>query len=354
VSWVGSEVVSEAKLRNKGFSRIRVYTITSSESPQHPFQNQRQKTMTTFLYTHEACFDHQPGPHHPESPERLRAVLQALRAPAFATAAWQEAPLGTREQLLRVHTPDYVDHVQALSPSDGLRLLDGGDTIMSSGTLEAALRGVGAACAAVDAVVAGRASNAFCATRPCGHHAEADRAMGFCVFNQAAVAALHARAAHGLQRVAVIDFDVHHGNGTQNSFFNDPNLFYGSCHQSNFYPGTGAQHETGVANNIINVPLPRQCSSEVFRRRWTAELMPALSAFAPDLLIISAGFDAHHLDPLGGLQFTDEDYRWVTEELLQLASATAQGRVVSVLEGGYSLEALASASAAHVLALMRH
>jgi acetoin utilization deacetylase AcuC-like enzyme len=308
--------------------------------------------MTTLIYTHPACFKHQPGPHHPESPERLEAVLQALKAPEFRDAVWRDAPLGSYEQVLHVHTPDYVDDVRALSPHEGYRALDAGDTIMSPGTLEAVMRCVGAACAGVDDVVAGAAKNVFCATRPCGHHAEADRAMGFCVFNQAAIAALHARAAHGLQRVAVMDFDVHHGNGTQHSFWDDPDLFYGSSHQAPFYPGTGAWQETGVAGNIVNIPLARGTGSAAFRAAMQKDMLPALRAFAPELLIISAGFDAHQLDPLGGLQFTDDDYHWITRELMQIADATAQGRVVSILEGGYSLEGLASGTAAHVLALM--
>ena len=308
--------------------------------------------MTTLIYTHPACFKHQPGPHHPESPERLEAVLQALKAPEFRDAVWRDAPLGSYEQVLHVHTPDYVDDVKALSPREGYRALDAGDTIMSPGTLEAVMRCVGAACAGVDDVVAGAAKNVFCATRPCGHHAEADRAMGFCVFNQAAIAALHARAVHGLQRVAVMDFDVHHGNGTQHSFWDDPDLFYGSSHQAPFYPGTGAWQETGVAGNIVNIPLARGTGSAAFRAAMQKDMLPALRAFAPELLIISAGFDAHQLDPLGGLQFTDDDYHWITRELMQIADATAQGRVVSILEGGYSLEGLASGTAAHVLALM--
>lgn len=308
--------------------------------------------MTTLIYSHPACLEHRPGSGHPESPARLEAVLAALRQPEFADLPWRDAPRGTREQVLLVHDEDYVDQVEAVSPESGLRLLDAGDTVMSPGTLEAVMRCVGGACAAVDAVVAGQARNAFCATRPCGHHAEADRAMGFCVYNQAAIAALHAREVHGLQRVAVIDFDVHHGNGTQHSFWGDPGLFYGSSHQSPFYPGTGARHETGKAHNIVNVPLARGAGSDAFRAGMTEVLLPALRAFAPELVIISAGFDAHHLDPLGGLAFTDDDFFWITRELMAIAEASAGGRVISVLEGGYSLEGLASGTAAHVRALM--
>ena len=309
--------------------------------------------MTTLIYSHPACLNHRPGEHHPESPERLLAVLAALEAPEFAAAQRREAPMGTRDQVLRVHDLEYLDWVEDRSPSAGYSALDGGDTIMSPGTLEAVMRCVGAACAAVDAVAAGQARNAFCATRPCGHHAEAGRAMGFCVFNQAAIAALHARAVHGLQRVAVVDFDVHHGNGTQNSFYDDPDLFYGSSHQSNFYPGTGARHETGVAGNIVNIPLARGADSAAFRAGMTAQMLPALRRFAPELLIISAGFDAHHLDPLGGLKFSDDDFHWITRELMQVADEAGAGRVVSVLEGGYDLEGLSKSAAAHVIALMR-
>lgn len=308
--------------------------------------------MNTWVYTHEACLGHVPGQGHPESPARLAAVLEALRTGDFADLQWRDAPMGTHEQVLLVHTADYVEEVESLRPASGYQALDGGDTVLSPGSWDAVMRCVGAACAGVDAVVTQAARNVFCATRPCGHHAEADRAMGFCVFNQAAIAALHARQVHGLKRVAVIDFDVHHGNGTQNTFYRQPDLFYGSCHQSPFYPGTGARHESGVAGNIVNVPLAHGCDSQTFRARMNDELLPALRDFGAELLIISAGFDAHHKDPLGGLRFTDDDYHWITRELMAVADDTAAGRVVSVLEGGYSLEGLASGTAAHVRALM--
>jgi acetoin utilization deacetylase AcuC-like enzyme len=309
--------------------------------------------MSTWIYTHDDCFEHRPGTGHPESPQRLEAVLAALRDPALGSLHWESAPLGTREQVLRVHDAAYVDVVAHAAPERGHRLLDAGDTVMSPGTWKAVMRCVGAACDAVDAVVQRRARNAFCATRPCGHHAEADRAMGFCVFNQAAIAALHARAVHGLQRVAVIDFDVHHGNGTQNSFWDDRDLFYGSSHQSPFYPGTGTRAEAGVAGNIVNIPLARGSDSAAFRRGMRETMLPALERFAPELVIVSAGFDAHELDPLGGLSFTDDDFFWITRELMRVAATSAQGRVVSTLEGGYSLEGLASGSAAHVRALLQ-
>jgi len=308
--------------------------------------------MSTLVYTHTDCLDHRPGPGHPESPERLKSVLCALQAPEFASLQWRDAPLGTREQLLLIHDPEFVDEVADLAPTQGYVPLDGGDTIMSPGSWGAVMRCVGAACAGVDAVMSREVKNVFCATRPCGHHAEADRAMGFCIFNQAAIAAAYAYEDHKLERIAVVDFDVHHGNGTQAAFFDRPELFYASCHQSPFYPGTGAKSETGVAHNIVNLPLPRGCDSALFRARVAAEMLPAIERFDPELLIISAGFDAHYLDTLAGLNLTDDDFRWITEELLRIADASCDGRIVSILEGGYSLDGLASGAAAHVRGLM--
>ena len=308
--------------------------------------------MRTLIYSHPACIEHRPGPHHPECPERQTAVLKALQADEFDDLLWRDAPMGKREHVLMVHTKTYVERVEKMSPAKGYHPLDGGDTIMSPGSLEAVMRCVGAACAGVDAVINQDVNNVFCATRPCGHHAEADRAMGFCIYNQAAVAAFYAHQVRKMEKVAVVDFDVHHGNGTQNSFWNHPNLFYASCHQSPFYPGSGAKYETGTDHNVVNVPLGRGCDSATFRARMSSELLPALRKFAPNLLIISAGFDAHYKDPLGGLSFTDGDYYWITKELMAVADETAEGRVVSILEGGYSLEGLATGVAAHVRALM--
>lgn len=308
--------------------------------------------MTTLIYSHPACFEHRPGSGHPESPERLKAVLGALQKPEFSELQWAEAPLGTREQVLMVHTEGYVSDVEEISPRHGTMPLDGGDTVMSPGSLEAVMRCVGAACAGVDKVMNKDVDNVFCATRPCGHHATPNRAMGFCIYNQAAIAAVYAKERHMLERVAVIDFDVHHGNGTQDAFYNDPALFYGSTHQSPLYPGTGSRAETGVSGNIVNVPLPPGCNSEVFRSQVTNDLLPKIRAFNPELIIISAGFDAHTLDPLAGLNFKDEDYRWITEELKEIAEECCEGRIVSILEGGYSLDGLASSTEAHVKALM--
>ena len=312
--------------------------------------------MTTLVYSHAACLEHHPGPSHPESPERLIAVLRALRAPEFAALQWRDAPLGTREQLELIHDPAFIDEVADLAPQRGYVPLDGGDTVMSPGSWQAVLRCVGAACAGVDAVMDTAADaeirKVFCATRPCGHHAEPARAMGFCIFNQAAIAAAYACDAYELERVALVDFDVHHGNGTQAAFYNRPELFYASSHQSPFYPGTGAQSETGVDHNIVNVPLPRGCDSAQFRSRIETEMLPAIRRFNPQLMIISAGFDAHRLDPLAGLNLEDEDFHWITAELMRIADASCEGRIVSILEGGYSMDGLASGTAAHLRALM--
>ncbi|MBM3584066.1 MAG: histone deacetylase family protein [Alphaproteobacteria bacterium] len=306
--------------------------------------------MTTLLLTHPACLDHRPGPHHPERPARLSSVLAALAAPAFAALERREAPRATDEQLGRVHQAAYVDQALASIPPQGTLHYDP-DTVVSPGSGEAALRAAGAVVAAVDAVAAGQAANAFCAVRPPGHHAERAAAMGFCLFNNVAVGALHARAVHGLARVAVVDFDVHHGNGTQHMFERDPALFYGSTHQWPHYPGTGAAEETGVGN-IVNAPLAPGSDGRAFRAAVTRTLLPALDAFRPDLVMISAGFDAHHDDPLANLALDEEDFAWITRELMAVAARHGAGRVVSTLEGGYNLEALAGSAAAHVSALM--
>ena len=309
--------------------------------------------MTTALITHAACLEHDPGPYHPESPDRLRVVLQALEAPEFAALLREEAPRATREQLLRVHPEQVIDAILAIRPEEGDTVNIDADTVMSAGSAEAALRAAGAAVRAVDLVMRGTVLRAFAAVRPPGHHAEPTRPMGFCLFNNAAVAALHARAAHGLKRVAVVDFDVHHGNGTQALFSGDPDLFYASSHQSPFYPGTGEAWERGVANNIVNVPLRARDSSLAFHDAWAGTIIPELEVFAPELLIVSAGFDAHRADPLAQLRLETEDYAWITEALLEVARKHCGGRVVSVLEGGYDLEALAASAAIHVRGLMK-
>ena len=307
--------------------------------------------MTTLLYTHPACLEHDPGQYHPESPARLEAVLAALSAPEFAALDRREAPQAALDDLLRVHPRPFVDRLLAAVPQAGHVGVDA-DTVMSPRSGEAALRAAGAVAAAVDAVVAGEAANAFCAVRPPGHHAEPDRAMGFCLFNNVAVGALRAQQVHGLARIAVIDFDVHHGNGTQARFWGDASLFYGSTHQSPLYPGTGAAGETGVAGNIVNVPLRPMSGSAQFRQGMERVVLPALDTFAPDMVLISAGFDAHRSDPLAQLMLDEADYIWATEQLLAAARRHAAGRVVSTLEGGYDLGALGASAAAHVRVLM--
>jgi acetoin utilization deacetylase AcuC-like enzyme len=301
------------------------------------------------LYTHASCLQHDPGPDQPESPARLRAVLQALDQDRFAALDRIEAPRASREHLLRVHTPAHVDHILGTLPESGTVRLDE-DTLMSPGSAEAALRAAGAAVAAVDAVLT-QGGKAFCAVRPPGHHAPPDKAMGFCLFNNVAVAAAHAIAAHGLKRVAIADFDVHHGNGTQDIFARESKVLFISSHQMPLYPDSGREDERGIGN-IVNAPLSPGDGSYEFRELWDGALLPRLHAFKPQLLLVSAGFDAHRNDPLADLRLGSEDYAWITERLRDVAEAHAEGRLVSTLEGGYNLLALATSVAAHVTALM--
>jgi acetoin utilization deacetylase AcuC-like enzyme len=308
--------------------------------------------MTTLLYEHDAFGEHETPPGHPERAERYQSVRAALAGGCFSPLLRRTAPRVDRAALLRAHEPAYVDAVFAAAPEGGMVRLDP-DTVMGPSSLDAALRAAGAAVAAVDAIYAGEAKNAFIAARPPGHHAPRDRAMGFCLFNSAAIAALHARAAHSAARIAVVDFDVHHGNGTEAIFWQDENAFYASSHEWPQYPGTGRASDRGAYDNIANAPLPTGASGEEFRRAWGERLLPALSDFGPDFLVISAGFDAHRADPLGGLALTEDDFDWVTRELLGVAGACCRGRVVSVLEGGYELGALARSASAHVAALMK-
>ena len=307
--------------------------------------------MTTGLYTHAACLGHDTGTGHPERIQRLVAILRLLDDPIYAALDRREAPEATIDQLARVHTRAYIDEVFAAIPNMGQAELDG-DTVLSPGSGAAALHAAGAVAAAVDAVVKGDLKNAFCAVRPPGHHAERDLAMGFCVFNNVAVGAAQALDACGLDRVAIFDFDVHHGNGTQHIFDHDPRVLYASTHQSPLYPGTGAKNEKGVGN-IVNAPLPPYAGSEEFRDACEEVILPALEKFRPDLIMISAGFDAHRNDPLASLEFETEDYAWVTDELVGLAKTVCGGRIVSTLEGGYDLNALAESVTAHVYALQR-
>ena len=307
--------------------------------------------MTTLLIHHHASLEHENPPGHPERVDRIKAINQILSHSHFKALKRKQAPLCRDEDIVRVHPDGYLAQIREASPEDGFAQIDM-DTFMSPGSLEAALRGAGAAVAAVDAVFSGEAHNVFCAMRPPGHHAESHRPMGFCLFNNAAIAAHHARDRYDAERVAVVDFDVHHGNGTQEIFWSDANLFYGSTHQMPLYPGTGAASETG-AGNIFNAPLQEGDGGPEFRNAMSTIILPALDAFGPDLLIISAGFDAHRADPLGGLNFSEEDYVWATLNLMDIAEKHAKSRVVSVLEGGYDLRALAASVAVHVQALIR-
>ncbi len=307
--------------------------------------------MTTCLFTHPACIDHDPSPSHPESPARLERILQVLDTPEFTELERREAPPATTEQIAAMHPERYIDQIFSAIPEEGYARLDA-DTIVSPGSGAAALRAAGALVAAVDAVMAGQCGNAFCAVRPPGHHAEAERSMGFCLFNNVAIGAAHARDAYGLGRVAVMDFDVHHGNGTQAMFWDEPEMFYASTHQSPLYPGSGSPTERGASGNIVNAPLPPGAGSEAFQAAMNAIILPAIRAFEPEFLFISAGFDAHVRDPLANLEFTTDDYRWATDKLCDVADGMCAGRVVSTLEGGYDLDALGESVAAHVQALM--
>lgn len=311
---------------------------------------QRSNLADVRIYTHSACLEHDPGEGHPESPARLRVVLKALDDPRFASLQRVEAPRVTRGQLRRVHAVEYIDEIVANAPRQGRIQLDP-DTVMSPASLEAALRAAGAACAAVDAVLAGDTTRAFCAVRPPGHHATRTQAMGFCLFNNAAIAATHALEVHGLHRVAIADFDVHHGNGSEDIFLRNPRVLYASSHQMPLYPGTGAANEHGCGN-IFNAPLAPGAGSAEFRAAWLERLLPEIDRFRPQLLLVSAGFDAHARDPLANLQLVADDYTWITRQLGELADRHAQGRIVSTLEGGYDLTALAECSAVHVKALM--
>ncbi len=303
------------------------------------------------IFTHAACLAHEPGPGHPESPARLAAVIEALLSPGFATLPRHQAPVATREQLERVHDAAMIATIFDAAPEIGTLRLDP-DTAMSPGSLEAALRAAGAVVAAIDAVFADAADarRAFCAVRPPGHHATGKLPMGFCLFNSIAVGAAHALARADLSRVAVIDFDVHHGNGTQDIFAGDARVLYVSSHQSPLYPGTGAASELGVGN-LVNLPLPPGSGSREFARAWTDVGLPAIDAFAPDLVLVSAGFDAHRLDPLANLNLEADDFAWLTRALVALAERHSEGRIVSALEGGYSLTALRECTHAHITAL---
>ncbi len=307
--------------------------------------------MPTLLLTHPACLDHVMPPGHPERPDRLRAVAEALAEDQFEPLVREDAPLADVATIALCHPINYIEGIRDSVPDRGLVQLDA-DTTLSPGSYQAALRAAGGAIAAVDAVMPRKATNAFVATRPPGHHAETATPMGFCLFNNAAVAARHAQRAHGAGRVAIMDFDVHHGNGSQEIFWADPTVMYCSTHQMPLYPGTGAAGERGEHDTIVNAPLRAGDGGKEFRAAMEGVVLPKLREFRPNLLIISAGFDAHTRDPLASLNFVEADYDWATRALMQIAEESAGGRVVSVLEGGYDLQGLARSAAAHVRVLM--
>jgi acetoin utilization deacetylase AcuC-like enzyme len=307
--------------------------------------------MTTLLLTHRASLDHLTPPGHPERPDRIRAVDQVLSESRFDKLVRQEAPEGTPELARLCHDEHYIEELRRIAPDKGLIYLDG-DTSMSPGTWETVMRTVGGAVAATDAVMSGAADNAFLAMRPPGHHAETNKPMGFCFFDHAAIAARHAQRKYGIARAAVVDFDVHHGNGTQDIFWADPTVMYCSTHQMPLFPGTGATGERGEHDTIVNAPLAPNDGAAKFRAAFENLILPQLTKFAPELIVISAGFDAHRRDPLANINLDAEDFGWVTRKLLDVAHASAGGRVVSVLEGGYDLQGLKESVAAHVTALM--
>ncbi|MBZ9797533.1 histone deacetylase family protein [Mesorhizobium sp. ES1-4] len=307
--------------------------------------------MVTRLYTHPIFLEHITPPGHPERPDRLRAIERVLDDEAFAALDRANAPQGDEATILYAHPADFVARVRGAIPDEGIARIDA-DTTASPKSWQAVMTAIGAANAAVDDVFAGRADNVFVAARPPGHHAEKTTAMGFCFFNTAAIAARHAQKKHGAERVAVVDWDVHHGNGTQDIFWDDPSVLYCSTHQMPLYPGTGAKNETG-AGNIVNAPLAPQTGSEVFRDAFLSRVLPSIDNFAPDLIIISAGFDAHHRDPLAEINLTEDDFDWATGQLMQRAARHGGNRLVSLLEGGYDLQGLAFSVAAHVGRLMK-
>ncbi len=307
--------------------------------------------MTTALFTHDDCLEHVTPPGHPERVARLEAIGRALSAEEFDALDRRDAPLAARADILLCHPGAYIDRVVAAIPEDGWVSLDA-DTHVSPGSYQAALRAVGGNVAAVDAVLNGDVANAFVACRPPGHHAETELAMGFCLFGNVAIAARHAMERHGLSRVAIVDFDVHHGNGTQDLLWNEERVLFVSSHQMPLFPGTGHPHETGAFDNIMNIPLAPMTGGTEMRRAYESEVLPALLDFRPELLLISAGFDAHAADPLANLNWTVDDFAWLTERLCDIADDTCDGRVVSTLEGGYDLDALAMSTAAHLKVLM--
>jgi acetoin utilization deacetylase AcuC-like enzyme len=307
---------------------------------------------TTLFLSHPACLEHQTPLGHPERPDRLRAIERALEDEKFQMLAREQAPMAPAEIVALCHPMDYIESIRNASPDEGMVQLDA-DTSMSPGSLEAALRAVGGGVRAVDEVMTGKAANVFVAVRPPGHHAEVARPMGFCLFNSAAIAARYAQKKHGAERVAIVDFDVHHGNGSQDIFWSDRSVMYCSTHEMPLYPGTGSITERGEFNTVVNAPLRAGDGGEQFKQAMEGVIFPRLREFKPDLIVISAGFDAHTRDPLANLNLVEADFSWVTKKLMEIADASANGRIVSMLEGGYDLQGLSRSVAAHVTALVR-
>lgn len=303
--------------------------------------------MSTLFVTHSACLEHGTPPGHPERADRLRVIEQTLGDEQFSNLIRMQAPRASIDAIALCHNDHYIEELKHIAPSQGLIYIDA-DTSMSPGTWEAALRAAGGAVAATDAVMSGQATNAFVATRPPGHHAEIGKPMGFCFFDNAAIAARHAQRKYGIARAAVVDFDVHHGNGTQDIFWADRSVMYCSTHEMPLFPGTGAMSERGDHGTIVNAPLHAGDGGDTFREAFETVILPRLRNFAPELIVISAGFDAHWRDPLANLKLTAPDFAWVTRKLMELADQSAQGRIVSVLEGGYDLQGLGDSVAAHV------
>lgn len=308
--------------------------------------------MTTLFLTHPSALNHETGLGHPERPDRIRAVNEEFGRAVYSMLAREEAPMAPLDAVSLAHPAGYAEKLHEIVPDTGAVRVDG-DTVLSAKSWEPIMRAVGGAMYAVDEVFAGKADNAFVAMRPPGHHAETATPMGFCFFNNVAIAARHAQKKHGAERVAIIDFDVHHGNGTQDIFWSDPTVLYSSTHQMPLYPGTGAKSETGAANTIVNAPLSSGDGGAQFKEAFESVILPRINNFQPDLVLISAGFDAHRNDPLANLNLVEEDFAWVTAKLMDLADKHAKGRLVSLLEGGYDLEGLARSAGAHVRALMR-
>jgi acetoin utilization deacetylase AcuC-like enzyme len=306
----------------------------------------------TLFITHPACLEHLTAPGHPERPDRLRVIERALEHERFVFLMREQCPRAEIEAIALCHSMEYIERIRKAVPRAGVVQLDE-DTMLSAGSFEASLHAAGGAILAVDEIMAGKARNAFVSIRPAGHHAETASAMGFCLFNNAAIAARHAQRRHGVERAAIVDFDAHHGNGSQQIFWSDRTVMYCSTHEMPLFPGTGSMLERGEYNNIVNAPLRAGDSGDTFREALDVAILPRLEDFGPDLIIISAGFDAHRLDPLANLNLCEADFEWVTRRIMKIADTRSSGRVISVLEGGYALESLARSATAHISALMQ-